>query len=76
MSWSKEFMRTTTQRPYDSVLFCGICGLEVHVTRADELITEGEVEDFAVTHLDLFHPFRYWLWKKLRWRWLVAGLAS
>lgn len=87
MSWSRTYTRTSEPEPYDSVLFCGICGVEVHVTRWDlkktvdewseELLTAwvASSEENARRHLETCHRFRLWLWERLGWRWLIGGLA-
>lgn len=79
-----KYVRTTEPRPYDSVLFCGICGLEVHVSRADDVYAPlhlDEAERNCEQHLEEQHHFRFWLWRMTGkrtdrpYRWLVGGLA-
>ena len=55
------YLRTTDERPYDSVLFCPICGIEVHVARARAGETMGiadpyEAEAAATAHMSTEHP--------------------
>src|SRR5262249_30669181 len=80
MAFAKSYTRTSEPRPYDSVLFCGICGVEVHVSRDDERAAgyahANRAEANARAHLGEHHRLRYWLWQRLGWRWLVGGLAS
>lgn len=82
-----RYIRTSEPKPYDSVLFCGICGIEVHLTRWEEkrrvdVWSEDELlawtlrgEQSARAHLKAEHPWRLWLWERLGWRWLVGGLS-
>jgi len=89
VSWSKSLTRTSKPEPYDSVLFCGICGVEILVTRRQQaelvatwsqadLIAWWESQEMkTVAHLATYHRLRYWLWRRLgshRFRWLVGGL--
>lgn len=84
MSWSKTFQRTTKPEPYDEVMFCGICGIEVHVQRRqfDQPVAFYPVELIELRveeHLACYHAFRFWLWRKLGRRtsplfaWLVSA---
>lgn len=82
-----RYTRTTEPQPYDSVLFCGICHVEVHVTRWSDKSrvhewSQGELEYWVMeserkarAHLEAEHPWRLWLYDRLGWRWLVGGLA-
>lgn len=78
MAWSKRYVRTSEIKPYDRVTFCGICGLEVYVERLEGWAhpwSPANAEYAAMTHLEEHHPIRYWLWERLRWKWLVRGLS-
>lgn len=79
-----KYQRTTEPRPYDSVLFCGICGVEVHVSRSDDMFAAfnlEEAEQVCVNHLAEKHRFRFWLWENSGSRtgrparWLLGGLV-
>lgn len=82
-----RYIRTTEPMPYDRVLFCALCDIEIHVTRGDMMgpysdqFSEDELELRCEQHLKKAHPLRFWLWRKTgrgtdKWRkWLVGGLA-
>lgn len=74
MAWARSYQRTTKPEPYDSVLFCGICGIEVDVTRDREIYVPQRADRNAEYHLATYHRLRYWLWRQVGWRWLVGGL--
>jgi hypothetical protein len=75
MAWSRSYQRTTEPQPYDNVLWCRMCGLEVHVVRAGSYEPLVVSEQACAAHLREHHRLRYWLWRRLGWSWLVAGLA-
>lgn len=66
--------------PNASILFCGMCGAELHRDLPDDCrpteVVWAEAEAACAAHLEAEHSVRYWLWKRLGWRWLVAGLAE
>lgn len=77
----KHYRRTTQTRPYDDVTFCGICGVEVFVIRkpdalafVDHLTMLAREEVACKEHLAKHHRFRYALWRRVHWKWLVRGL--
>lgn len=63
-----------------SILFCPICGLEVHRTLPDdptwELAFWDNCEQECAGHLAEFHPRRYRLWRRLQWAWLLRGFRA
>ena len=74
----KTYLRTSEPRPYDSVLFCPLCRVEIHVTRAhDRRPTRAvslEAERACEEHLHRAHPVRCWLHRKLGLRGAITPL--
>lgn len=65
--------------PSAMILFCPLCGAEVHRTLRDDMrfpeVIAHEADLFCALHMLRHHRFRFWLWGRLRWHWLVRGMA-
>lgn len=79
VSWMEAGF-TSPPEPGAMILLCGICDVEVHRTLASDLrdpaVIGDEAETACVAHLELVHPWRLRLWRRLGWRWLVAGMTA
>jgi hypothetical protein len=62
-------------QPEASYLYCGICGESIYVTLAEGPFDPDLCEAACQWHLEGAHPLRYKVWRKMHWRWLVAGLV-
>lgn len=70
--------------PYAKILFCPLCGHELH--RLSDEDQPYEVEEYAAfekevaracfEHLRSKHKWRYRLWKHTRWDWVTRGLTA
>jgi len=62
------------------LIYCPLCGLEIvrhlpYDPLEDPQITVWEDELQCRLHLRRYHRRRFWLWCRLRWKWLVRGFV-
>lgn len=62
------------------ILYCPLCGRDIHswspftidpYVRPQDFAQQSEL--LAVQHFRRYHPRRYRLWERFRWRWAIAG---
>lgn len=72
----KRLKMTSPPTPHATITWCPICGLEIHRDFRDDFRTRAtiaaEIEDRIVDHLADEHPIRYWLWRRLKRKWILG----
>lgn len=65
--------------PNSKILFCPYCGHEIHRSWPEDGLTPQQrvelAEDAAIFHFHEEHRWRYEIWQRTGWKWLIGGLA-